>query len=152
MRWAWLTVLFFFCLPVLAADGPPPAPPAAAVDRAEAQRDRAAGGPRKSTMRFTAASPFLLKRQNKDGSWGSANITRPGDIYSPVPGAHHAFKAAVTSMCISALIEIGGDRAEVTACARSRRGLARSSISPRSAAPRPTRSTTSGRTPIRSRP
>ena len=56
---------------------------------------------------------FLLKRQNKDGSWGSANITRPGDIYAPVPGAHQAFKAAVTSLCISALIETGGSGADV---------------------------------------
>jgi len=30
-----------------------------------------------------------------------------------VPGAHHGFRAATTSLCISALIEIGGDRAEV---------------------------------------
>ena len=34
---------------------------------------------------------FLLERQNKDGSWGSANITRPIDVYAPVPGAHQAF-------------------------------------------------------------
>ncbi|MFZ1932287.1 MAG: prenyltransferase/squalene oxidase repeat-containing protein [Thermoguttaceae bacterium] len=113
MRWAWLTVLFFFCLPVLAADGPPPVPPAAALE-----------GPKPNAIEPPAARDidnainrgiaFLLKRQNKDGSWGSANITRPGEIDSPVPGAHHAFKAAVTSMCISALIEIGGDRSEVT--------------------------------------
>jgi hypothetical protein len=57
---------------------------------------------------------FLLKRQNRDGSWGSANITRPGDIYSPVPGAHQAFRAAVTSLCISALIETGGRGEEVS--------------------------------------
>ena len=56
---------------------------------------------------------FLLKRQNKDGSWGSANITRPSDVYAPVPGAHQAFHAAVTAMCISALIETGGNGAEV---------------------------------------
>ena len=58
---------------------------------------------------------FLLERQNEDGSWGSANITRPMDIYAPVPGAHQAFRAAVTAMCISALIETGGNRPEVIA-------------------------------------
>ena len=58
---------------------------------------------------------FLLTHQNKDGSWGSANITRPGDIYSPVPGAHQAFKAAVTAMCISTLIETGGSEPDVPA-------------------------------------
>ena len=56
---------------------------------------------------------FLLKTQNKNGSWGSADIYRPGDIYAPVPGSHQAFRAAVTSMCISALIEVGGDRPEI---------------------------------------
>lgn len=56
---------------------------------------------------------FLLKRQNKDGSWGSADSSRPGEIFAPVPGAHHAFKAAVTALCVSALIETGGDDPKV---------------------------------------
>ncbi len=56
---------------------------------------------------------FLLKRQNANGSWGSVAITRPGEVLAPVPGAHHAFRAAVTGLCISALIETGGDRPEV---------------------------------------
>ena len=58
---------------------------------------------------------FLLERQNQDGSWGSANITRPSEIYAPVPGAHQAFRAAVTALCISALIETGGSGEEVAA-------------------------------------
>jgi hypothetical protein len=48
---------------------------------------------------------FLLKDQNKDGSWGSAERTKDLNIYAPVPGAHHAFRTAVTAMCVSALIE-----------------------------------------------
>jgi hypothetical protein len=32
-----------------------------------------------------------------------------------VPGAHHGFRAAVTSLCISALIEVGGDQPDVAA-------------------------------------
>jgi hypothetical protein len=56
---------------------------------------------------------FLLKRQNKNGSWGSASIYRPMEITAPVPGAHYAFRAAVTALAISALIEAGGDRPEV---------------------------------------
>ena len=75
---------------------PVPTPPAADIDAA-----------------IDRGMEFLLKTQNKNGSWGSADINRPGDIYSPVPGAHQAFRAAVTSMCISALIETGGDRPEV---------------------------------------
>jgi hypothetical protein len=56
---------------------------------------------------------FLLTHQNADGSWGSERSSRPGEIYSPIPGAHQSFRAAVTSLCISALIEVGGPNAEV---------------------------------------
>jgi len=56
---------------------------------------------------------FLLERQNKDGSWGSARNTKGLNIYAPVPGAHHAFRAAVTSLCLSALIEVGDRRPAV---------------------------------------
>lgn len=56
---------------------------------------------------------FLLKDQNKDGSWGSAERTKGLNIYAPVPGAHHAFRNAVTSLCVSALIEAGGSKPEV---------------------------------------
>jgi len=56
---------------------------------------------------------FLLARQNKDGSWGSARNTKGLNIYAPVPGAHHAFRAAVTSLCISALIETAPDEGPV---------------------------------------
>jgi hypothetical protein len=49
---------------------------------------------------------FLLKTQNKDGSWGSAERTKDLNIYAPVPGAHQAFRTAVTAMCVSALIEV----------------------------------------------
>lgn len=50
---------------------------------------------------------FLLKDQNKDGSWGSAQRTKDLNIFAPVPGAHDAFRSAVTAMCISALIQSG---------------------------------------------
>ena len=52
---------------------------------------------------------FLVQTQNKNGSWGSARRTKALNIYAPVPGAHHAFRAAVTGLCISALVEAGGD-------------------------------------------
>lgn len=49
---------------------------------------------------------FLIDDQNPNGSWGSATRTKGLNIYAPVPGAHHAFRAATTSLCIAALIEI----------------------------------------------
>ncbi len=56
---------------------------------------------------------FLLRSQNKNGSWGSATMTKGLNIYAPVPGAHHAFRAATTSLCISALLEVGhGDNVD----------------------------------------
>lgn len=80
------------------APQPKPVPPPAAAESEEAVR---------------RGVDFLLIRQNANGSWGSVNITRPGEIWAPAPGSHHAFRAAVTSLCISALIETGGDRPEV---------------------------------------
>jgi hypothetical protein len=56
---------------------------------------------------------FLLKDQNKDGSWGTPNRTKALNIYAPVPDAHHAFRAAVTALAVSALIETGGSRTDV---------------------------------------
>lgn len=53
---------------------------------------------------------FLIKSQNKDGSWGSANKTKDLNIFAPVPGAHHGFRAGVTAMSIEALIETGAPR------------------------------------------
>ena len=50
---------------------------------------------------------FLLDSQNKNGSWGSATHTKALNIYAPIPGAHHGFRAAVTALAVSALIESG---------------------------------------------
>jgi len=50
---------------------------------------------------------FLVADQNGDGSWGSARQTKGLNIYAPVPGAHRAFRLAVTAMAVSALIDSG---------------------------------------------
>ena len=56
-----------------------------------------------------AGVQFLLADQNPNGSWGSATRTKGLNIYAPVPGAHHAFRAATTSLCIAALLEVAPD-------------------------------------------
>lgn len=61
---------------------------------------------------ITRGVDFLVRRQNKGGSWGSARNTKGLNIYAPVPGAHHAFRGAVTALCVSALIEAGDRRPE----------------------------------------
>ena len=48
---------------------------------------------------------FLLKDQNRNGSWGSAERTKDLNIIAGI-GSHHAFRTAVTAMCVSALIEV----------------------------------------------
>jgi len=50
---------------------------------------------------------FLLENQNPNGSWGSPRNTKGVNIYAPVPGAHQAFRAAVTGLCVMALCEAG---------------------------------------------
>ncbi len=107
----------FACAAALAAEPAKPAKdPFAAVKKAS---PLAAEGPRPAPVPTPPAAEidasikrgieFLLSHQNKNGSWGSADINRPGDIYAPVPGAHQAFRAAVTAMDISALIETDKD-------------------------------------------
>ena len=48
---------------------------------------------------------FLLKDQNIDGSWGSPERTKDLNISAGI-GSHHSFRTAVTSLCVSALIEV----------------------------------------------
>ena len=48
---------------------------------------------------------FLLDDQRPDGSWGSPEKTKGLNIYAPPPGAHDAFRTAVTSLAVMALIE-----------------------------------------------
>jgi hypothetical protein len=48
---------------------------------------------------------FLLKDQNVDGSWGSPERTKDLNIIAGL-GSHHAFRTAVTALCVSALIEV----------------------------------------------
>jgi hypothetical protein len=52
---------------------------------------------------------FLLKDQNADGSWGSPERTKELNITAGI-GSHHAFRIAVTALCVSALIEVSNPR------------------------------------------
>ena len=64
---------------------------------------------------------FLLKDQNIDGSWGSPERTKDLNIMAGI-GSHHAFRAAVTALCVSALIEVsarGGPVADPAAVKRA---------------------------------
>lgn len=51
---------------------------------------------------------FLVQSQRENGAWGSAESQRYYGITAPIPGAHEAFRTAVTSLAIAALIESAG--------------------------------------------
>lgn len=76
----------------LAVQGPKPAPitpPSATAIRTAIER----------------GVDFLLEVQMKHGAWGSAHRTKDLNIYAPVPGSHHAFRTAVTSLVLMSLVE-----------------------------------------------
>ena len=55
---------------------------------------------------------FLIKDQNRDGSWGSAERTKDLNIMAGI-GSHHAFRTAVTALCVSSLIELDEGKEQV---------------------------------------
>ncbi len=58
---------------------------------------------------------FLVGYQNKNGSWGGPTRTKELNIYAPLPGAHHAFRAGATGLALSGLIDAADPRPEVAA-------------------------------------
>ena len=109
-RWMLLAPTLLLALPGWPDAAPPTDPAAEAPPKPKPIDPPKAGALEDAIQRGVA---FLLRDQNKDGSWGSAERTKGLNIYAPVPGAHHAFQTAVTSLVIAALIETGGDGADV---------------------------------------
>jgi len=62
------------------------------------------------TAAMTRGVDFLVKDQNKNGSWGSATRTKHINIYAPLPGAHDAYRAGATGLALSGLIDSGDTR------------------------------------------
>jgi len=111
-RGVWLLAFLVLCTSTwAAADKPAEKPPVAEAG----PRPNSVPTPKPEAIdeAIRRGVEFLLARQNPDGSWGSAHNTKGLNIYAPVPGAHHAFRSAVTSLCISALIETGPDEDRV---------------------------------------
>ncbi|MFI5456892.1 MAG: prenyltransferase/squalene oxidase repeat-containing protein [Isosphaerales bacterium] len=57
------------------------------------------------TVAIERGVDFLLKDQNAGGSWGSPERTKDLNIIAGI-GSHHAYRTAVTALCVSALIEV----------------------------------------------
>lgn len=58
---------------------------------------------------------FLIQDQNANGSWGGPTRTKGLNIYAPLPGAHHAFRAGASGLALSGLIDVRDARAEAKA-------------------------------------
>ena len=58
---------------------------------------------------------FLIADQNSNGSWGSATRTKNLNIYAPLPGAHHAYRAGASGLALSGIIDAADPRPEVEA-------------------------------------
>ncbi|MDA7877687.1 hypothetical protein N9A89_06435, partial [Akkermansiaceae bacterium] len=67
------------------------------------------------TASITRGVDYLVKKQNPDGSFGSARRTKGLNIYAPVPEAHLAFLSGSSTLAIKGLIDSGDRRPEVLA-------------------------------------
>jgi hypothetical protein len=114
---------------VASAAGPPQSPPSGATTPAQStpKQKTDARPARKADLRPKPPAPladsditaaiqrgvnFLLKHQNDDGSWGSPERTKALNIMAGI-GSHHAFRTAVTALCVAALIEVSGSRSKL---------------------------------------
>ncbi len=95
--------LLVFSLPLLAV-------PIASAE-AEAEKPPEAT-PETIQASITRGVDFLLAAQNKNGSWGSATRTKNLNIYAPLPGAHHAFRAGTSGLALAGLIDAADPRPE----------------------------------------
>jgi len=68
--------------------------------------------PERIDQAIRAGVDFLIREQNANGSWGSATQTKDLNIYAPVPGAHHAFRAGTTGLALSGLLDARDARPE----------------------------------------
>lgn len=64
---------------------------------------------------LTRGVDFLIADQNKNGSWGGPTRTKGLNIYAPLPGAHHAFRAGATGLALSGLIDARDPRPDAQA-------------------------------------
>ena len=72
--------------------------------------------PQAITAAITRGVDFLIAHQNKNGSWGSVTRTKHINIYAPLPGAHHAYRAGASGLALSGLIDSADQRPETIAC------------------------------------
>lgn len=62
---------------------------------------------------ITRGVDFLVNSQNANGSWGGPRRTKGLNIYAPLPGAHHAFRAGTSGLALAGLIDAADPRPEI---------------------------------------
>lgn len=72
----------------------------------------AADGQRTVEEAIREGVDFLIDDQNPNGSWGGPTRTKGLNIYAPVPGAHHAFRAGASGLALCGLLDSGDRRPE----------------------------------------
>ena len=81
----------------------------------EPVKDLPPATPESIATSITRGVDFLIADQNKNGSWGSATRTKDINIYAPLPGAHHAYRAVASGLALSGLLDAADKRPEATA-------------------------------------
>ena len=66
--------------------------------------------PASITASIARGVDFLIGHQNPDGSWGSATRTKNINIYAPLPGAHHAYRAGASGLALAGLLDAADPR------------------------------------------
>lgn len=64
---------------------------------------------------ITRGVDFLIATQRPNGAWGGPTKTKGLNIYAPLPGAHHAFRAGSTCLALCGVIDSNDERPETTA-------------------------------------
>jgi hypothetical protein len=141
-RWIGATVLLVSTWAEVSAEGPQPRPSqeGSTPARGVAQKPDAGSTPdRKPDLHPGPPEPvadaeivvaiqrgvaFLLKDQRNDGSWGSPERTKGLNIIARI-GSHHAFRVAVTSLGVAALIEVSGPDGKLSDAAAVRHAIER---------------------------
>lgn len=102
---------------VAAAPAPvvPAETPAAEIPAAPAPEATPEATPESVQAAITRGVDYLIKSQNASGSWGGPTRTKGLNIYAPLPGAHHAFRAGTSGLALAGLIDAADARPEAQA-------------------------------------
>ena len=91
---------------------PLPALAATLVMQAMPLRAEESATPETISAAITRGVDFLVRTQNPNGSWGGPTRTKGLNIYAPLPGAHHAFRAGTSGLALCGILDSGDTRPE----------------------------------------